>query len=175
MRIDELEQVIVAAQDDDVEALFNRFDGQGADDVVRLVPVDFEQRHLHRFEHVAAPGDLLTQPGRRGFARALVRRELGQAKARAAHVKRGRGVLWVQILEGLQQHAGEGVDTCRQLTPGVGERTRFLQRVKPSKDERVAVNQHQQPLSHLTGSRRGHPASLRPTRAARRACARDAP
>ena len=58
----------------------------------------------------------------------------------------------LEILDGLQQHAGEGVDAGRQLAFGIREWPRFLQRVEAAKDERVPVDQHQhvaQPFDRL--------------------------
>src|SRR5207247_4926076 len=63
VRIDQLQQIVVAAEDDDIDALGDGFDRQRANDVVGLAAFDLEQRHLHRLEHAPAPGDLVAQPG----------------------------------------------------------------------------------------------------------------
>ena len=176
MWVHQLQQIVVAAEDDHVDALLDGLDRQRADNVISLVSLDLEQRHLHRFEDASAPDDLIAHPGRGRRARALVLGKIVQPKRRPAHVERGGRVLRLQILHRLQQHAGEGVHAGGQLTLCVRKRaSQLLQRVKAAIDERVPVNQHDHPLSHFAGSRRCHPGALRPIPAARPAAARFGP
>ena len=95
---DELEHVLVARDDDDVEALLLGAAGDGADDVVGLEAGVLEDGDAHGFEDAADVGNLVEEVGRRLGAVGFVLGELGDALGGFAALEDGGDVGGVVLL-----------------------------------------------------------------------------
>jgi hypothetical protein len=112
---DELEEVLVARHDRDLEPGGDGARRDRADHVVRLVALVGQNRHAERAAGVVDPRDLIGQLGRHRRARRLVvARQLG-SEGRARQIERRGDELGMVLGDELAQHRDEDVDGVGRL------------------------------------------------------------
>ena len=139
---DELEEVLVARHDHDVDRLGLGPARQRADDVVRLVALHGQHGHAQRLTRLVDPGNLFDQVVRHRCPVGLVVGVELLAKCRTADVECGGDVLWLLVVQQLAQHRDEAVHGVRGLAVGAGQAANGVIRAVHL---RAAVDQQQAP------------------------------
>ena len=152
--VHELEEVLVAGDDRDLEAGRHRLRRQRADHVVGLVASRGDDRHAERLAGFVDPGDLLGEIRRHRRAVGLVVGDELVAERRSRQIERGGDELRMMVLDQLAQHRHEDVDGVRGLAFGAAEAA-AAHRVIGAVHLRTAVDQEQAlGRGHLVGGGR---------------------
>ena len=138
MRADELEQVLVAADEHDVEVVLEPRAGRGGEQVVGLDPLLLDDRDPVGPHQVPDDRDLRHQPLGHRRPRRLVLREVRVAGRRPLRVERHGEVVRLLLAHDLQQHRREAVDRVGREALGVRE---VPDRVERPVDVGVPVDQ----------------------------------
>src|SRR5436190_1231605 len=140
---DQLVEILVPRHDDDLDAAGCRLDRERPDDVVRLVPLDPDDRHAEGGEDLLDPFDgaveLLLQLGGELLARRLVR-GVGLLPKRLAHVVHPREVVGPPPVQQADQEVGDSPGGGRVLAAPRRERTGDHREEGPV-DQGVAVDE----------------------------------
>ena len=125
---DELEEVLVAGDERDLEALRRRLLGQRAHDVVGFVAARRQDRHAEGAARLVDQRHLVDQIGRHRSPRRLVVGGQLTPEARSADVERRGEELGLVVGDQLREHGHEAVDGVRDLAGGVGHRRQGMVR-----------------------------------------------
>ena len=118
---DELEEVLVARDDRDLEPALARLARQRPDHVVGFVPREGQHRDAERLAGLAHPRHLLGQVGRhRRTVRLVVGGQLG-AERRTGQIERRGDEFRVVVRDELAQHRREPVHGVRRSAVGTGQ------------------------------------------------------
>ena len=110
MLVHQLAQVLVAAGDDDLDALARAHAGQRADDIVSLDARHTEHLPAHQLDHLVNGLDLAAQVVGHGRALGFVSRIKRIAKGRALGVKDTHRVISPHVLAQLLHHVDHAAD-----------------------------------------------------------------
>jgi hypothetical protein len=119
--VHQLQQVLVAGDDDHVVRGRGRARGNRADHVVGLEARGGDDGHAHRFARGVHPRDLLRQVGRHRRAVRLVVGGERRSERRAGEVERRGNERRVLIVDELAQHRHETVDGVGRAAVGAGQ------------------------------------------------------
>ena len=121
MRVDQLQHVAVARDDEHVHARVDRLAGQRGDDVVGLVTRHRQVRDAQCVEHLEDQAELAAEIAWGFLAVRLVLDVLLVPERWLAPVERDRHVGRLLVLQHLDEHRGEAVDRVGRLPGGGGE------------------------------------------------------
>ena len=143
---DQLEEVLVAGDERDLEAARRGLAGERAHDVVGFVAVRRQDRHAERAAGLVHERHLIDQVGRHRAARRLVVGGEVAAEGRAGQIERRGDELRLVVGDELRQHRDEAVDRVRDLPGGVRHRR---QRVVRAVHLVAAVDQEEAGGGHV--------------------------
>ena len=123
MVVDQLQPVEVTGHDVGVRPLRGRLLGQGADDVIGLVPGQLADRHPHHGHYLAHDGELRPQVIGHARATRLVLRVGVESELRLADVEADDRVVRLEVLHPAQHDLEEAEDGVHEHA--VGERQRL--------------------------------------------------
>ena len=142
----ELHDVAIQGHQVGLEALRRRLAGQGAQDIVGLVPLDATDGDVEGLDELLAAGDLLVEVLRGRRPVGLVGLVLLMAKGGARRVQGDGHVGGLQLLQHAQQRVGEAVDGAHGLPRPPHGQGLVAQGVVGAVNDAVAVQDHQQGL-----------------------------
>ena len=119
--MDELEEVLVAGHDRDLEAGGDGLRRQRSDHVVGFEPLVGEDRNAERFARLVHPRNLLGEIRRHRRAVGLVVGRHFRSEGGTRQIERGGDELRVVVLNQLPQHGDEDVDGVRRPAAGTGQ------------------------------------------------------
>ena len=143
---DQLEEVLVAGDERDLEAARRGLAGERAHDVVGFVAIRRQDRHAERAAGLVHERHLIDQVGRHRAARRLVVGGEVAAEGRTGEIERRGDELRLVVGDELRQHRDEAVDRVRDLPGGVGHRR---QRVVRAVHLVAAVDQEEAGSGHV--------------------------
>ena len=117
----QLEEVPVGRHDHRIQALLARPDGEGGDEVVRLLVLVVDQGDLERLHHLQDQAELLAELIRRLAPARLVLGVALEASLGPPEVERHRDVVRPLLGQQLDEHRGEAVHGVRDLPGGGGQ------------------------------------------------------
>ncbi len=141
MIIDQLRHILVTGGDHHLHPLLFGLFGQGADHIVRLHPLDTQQRQAHGAHDGVDRLDLTPQLIRHRRPVGLIFRVDLITKSLALGIEHHRHMLRVVVVKQTAQHVGYAVDRTGRLTLGIGQRRHG---VEGAVEVGGAVHQHQQ-------------------------------